>query len=70
MVYVQLLNEGVRVHRPVPASRVHGNRFVLGGADQRDATDEEWEFPSGSVVEAEPTAPSGGLALVAARRAT
>jgi hypothetical protein len=46
-MYVYLRNEGTDVWRPVQAEQVGPNAFRL--LDQ-EPDDEEWEFPSGSVV--------------------
>ena len=43
-VYVRLLGEGVQVYRPVPASQITSDVYVIGGADINDPEDEEWEF--------------------------
>ena len=49
-VYVELLDEGVRVWRPVPAHRVDEETYVLLRPEDYDGDDETWQFPPGSVV--------------------
>lgn len=64
-VYVRLLNEGVNVYRPVPASPVSASIFLLGGSDIYDPEDEEWEFLPGSLVIVEERILAGESVLVA-----
>ena len=64
-VYVRLLDEGVNVYRPVPASEIGTNTFRLHGLEFYDSTDETWEFPPESVVRVELQSLSGDNVLVA-----
>ncbi len=67
-IYVALLDEGTDVWRPVPAWKVGSDRYVLLRPDDYDPQLEQWEFPPGSVVAAEPrTTPTGEI--IAAVRA-
>ncbi|MBP1152574.1 hypothetical protein [Methylocaldum sp. RMAD-M] len=68
-VYVRLLGEGVEVYRPVPASQVESNIYVLGGAEIFDPEDEQWEFPPGEYVVAENKTLDGEVVLVAISKA-
>ncbi|MBX9770728.1 MAG: hypothetical protein K2X29_05125 [Candidatus Obscuribacterales bacterium] len=52
-VYVQLLNEGTDVWRPVPARRIDEHIYILAGADIYNPDNEEWEFPPGTCVRVE-----------------
>jgi hypothetical protein len=67
-VYVELLNEDVQVWRPVDAVRQEEeNVFRITG---RAMADEEWAFPSGSLVRCEYRELADGRALVASERAS
>ncbi|MBO4773612.1 MAG: hypothetical protein J5516_02380 [Bacteroidales bacterium] len=50
IIYVQLLDEGTRVYRPVPAIKIRDDIYELKGAEIYDTTDETWEFVPGSHV--------------------
>ena len=63
-VYVALLNEGTPCWRPVEAEPVRPGVFRIVSSNP-DPTDEEWEFPSNSVVICEERIFSDGPALVA-----
>ncbi len=64
-VYVRLLGEGVQVYRPVPASKVASDVYILGGADIYDPEDEEWEFLPGTRVVTQERVFDGEAVLVA-----
>lgn len=64
-VYVRLLGEGVLVYRPVQASQITSNIYVLGGVDIFDPEDEEWEFLPNTRVIVEARAVEGETVLVA-----
>lgn len=68
-VYVLLLGEGVPVYRPVPASKVGSNIFVLGGADLHDPKNEQWQFLPGARVIIEEQMREGRSILVAVTNA-
>ena len=57
IVYMPLLNEGTDVWRPVQATRLADDRFVIQGPAPDD---EMWTFPAGSTVRCEEKAFSGG----------
>jgi hypothetical protein len=61
-VYVELLDEGVEVWRPVAASQVRAGVYRL--ADDADEQ-EQWAFPAGSLVRVEDRDLSDGRVLVA-----
>jgi len=44
IIYVQLLNEGTKVFRPVPAIEVGNFIFEIMGSDIYKPEDETWEF--------------------------
>jgi hypothetical protein len=67
VVFVALIDEGVDVWRPVPATPLGGARYRLGRPRDFDPQTETWEFPPGAVVECETRTLSGGPALVAIR---
>lgn len=66
-IYVRLLDEGTAVARPTQALRLSHDRFKLMPTPGYDPTDENWEFPPGSVVEAERQRWASGEILVAVR---
>jgi hypothetical protein len=61
-IYVELLDEGVEVWRPVAASQVRDGVYRLG--DKADVG-ERWAFPAGSLVRVEERDLSDGHVLVA-----
>jgi hypothetical protein len=64
-IYVQLLGEGVLTFRPVTASQVAPNIYVIEGYEAYDPEDEEWEFLPGDRVVVENKFFGGELILVA-----
>lgn len=67
-IYVELLDEGTDVIRPVPAEPLGGNRYRLAALDAGTMEDEVWQFPPGSIVECDVEVWSGDSVLVARRR--
>ena len=65
IIYVELLGEGTKVYRPVPASKISDNLYKIGGSEIYDPDDEEWEFLPGSVVKVEEKTFEGKIELVA-----
>ena len=63
--YIQLLGEGTKVYRPVPALEVTQNIFEIQGDEIYDPDDEEWEFGPGTRVIAEPRRLDGEFVLLA-----
>lgn len=49
-LYLQLLEEGTKVYRPVPASQIENNLYEVGGFEIYDPEDEVWEFTPGTYV--------------------
>ena len=49
-IYVELIDEGVRVWRPVPAQHISGNIFKILDDESYDPSVETWKFPPGSLV--------------------
>jgi hypothetical protein len=66
-VYVMLVDEGVDVWRPVPATNLGNGQYQLLAPDDYDPDDESWEFPPGTTVECHPQMLSDGVVLVATR---
>jgi len=64
-VHIPLLNEGTSVARPASALRVGELTYVVLLTPGYDPTDEEWEFPPGSIVRCRKEVWSGGEILVA-----
>ncbi|MBK6895420.1 MAG: hypothetical protein IPH06_02355 [Alphaproteobacteria bacterium] len=63
-IYVQMLNEGTPVYRPVSAEKLGDSRFrILSECDH----DEVWQFETGSIVIGEPQELSTGIKIVAVR---
>lgn len=49
-IYIQLLEEGTKVFRPVPAIKIDGFVYEIQGFDIYDPEDEVWEFTLGTHV--------------------
>jgi hypothetical protein len=65
IIYVKLLDEGVKVYRPVPAIKKENNIYEIQGYDIYDMEDETWEFTPGSCVLVEKQILNGEGVLVA-----
>ena len=50
-IYVELLDEGTFVMRPVEARRIGGNLFEILRPVDYDPDDEVWKFKPGEIVE-------------------
>jgi hypothetical protein len=48
LIYVQLLDEGIEVYRPVKAIKIDKNIFKI--MEQNTHDDESWEFNEGDIV--------------------
>jgi hypothetical protein len=68
VVDVPLLNEGTPVVRPTQGVQLEGNVYRILPTRDDDPTDEEWEFPPGSVVECTLETRDGQEILVARKR--
>ena len=64
-IHVRLLEEGVKVYRPVPAIEKGNNIYEIQGYDIYDDDDEIWEFTPGSYVLVEEQLLDGEMFLVA-----
>ena len=64
-IYIQLLGEGTKVYRPVPAIKIDNDIFKIGGDGIHDPEDEEWEFKPGTIVIVERKKLEGKNVLVA-----
>jgi hypothetical protein len=64
-IYVELLNEGVQVWRPVDAEQISADVFKI--VAQKDV-DEDWDFETGDLVTCEERTLSNGKALVAIKK--
>lgn len=64
-IYVALLDEGVDVWRPVPAHQADDQTYVILRPDGYDPTEENWEFPPGSIVKVRSRRVSDGTILAA-----
>jgi hypothetical protein len=67
VIYMQLLDEGVDVWRPVSAVDIGDGRFRLLPTPDYDPEIETWEFLPGSIVAVESRRLSGGVVPVAVR---
>jgi hypothetical protein len=67
IVFVRLLDEGTPVYRPVCAMRLGAHAYRLDAMAEYESSDERWEFPPGSIVEAEARQLGTEAALVAIR---
>lgn len=65
IIYIQLLNEGSIVYRPVPSYEIGNNIFKVDGFEIYDPEDEEWEFPPETYVLVEEQIRDGVNILVA-----
>jgi hypothetical protein len=65
IIYIQLLEEGTKVYRPVPAIEVSNNIYEVQGFEIYDPEDEVWEFPPGTYVLVEEQNLDGENVLVA-----
>lgn len=66
-IYIQLLNEGTKVYRPVPASEIETNVYKIGGHQLYNTDDELWEFIPGTVVVVEEQTLEGETVLIAVK---
>jgi len=64
-IYINLLEEGTTVYRPVEAIKLDDNIYQILGEDIYCPEDETWEFLPGEIVKAEYRKLSDGLFLVA-----
>lgn len=67
IIYIQLLEEGTVVYRPVPAIKLTKNVYEIKGEDIHDPEDEVWEFKPGVHVIVEKQDLDGESVLVAMR---
>ena len=49
IIYIQLLEEGTPVYRPVLALSIKGDLYKLGGHELYDPEEEVWEFMPGTL---------------------
>ena len=64
-IYVQLLDEGTIVYRPVSAKQISEDIYEILGDDIYDTSIESWEFPPRTKVVVKKKILSDGEALVA-----
>lgn len=64
-IYIQLLNEGTKVYRPVPAIEIQKGIFKINGFEIYNPEDEIWEFPPNTYVIVEEQYFDGKNVLVA-----
>lgn len=68
LIYIQLLEEGTKVYRPVPAIEVGESIYEIKGSSVYDPEDEIWEFIPGTRVIVERKELNGDLVLVAVKK--
>ena len=66
-IYVQLLNEGTKVYRPIQAFEIETNVYKIVDNQIYDSDDEHWEFTPGTVVVVEEQNLEGEDVLIAVR---
>ena len=64
-IYVQLLDEGTKVYRPVPAMEVAKSIYKIKGSEIYDPENEIWEFTPNTFVRVEEQNLEGEKVLVA-----
>lgn len=64
-IYVELLEEGVRVWRPVPAENLGGSFYRIGNEHRPEEFAEVWRFPTGTIVRCDTQDTPDGIRLVA-----
>lgn len=64
-IYIQLLEEGTKVYKPVPAIEIENNIYEVQGFEIYDPEDEVWEFLPGTNVLVEEQNFDGTNVLVA-----
>lgn len=65
-IYIELLEEGTTVYRPVLSTMIGDNVFIVGSKEDGE---EIWEFEPGEIVEVEQhTFASGKTDLLAVRK--
>jgi hypothetical protein len=64
-IYIQLLDEGTRVYRPVPAIEIREGIYEVKGLEIYNPEDEIWEFPPNTCVIVEKQNFDGENVLVA-----
>jgi hypothetical protein len=69
-IYVPLLDEGLRVWRPVPAEKISDDTYVISTELDPTTLEEEWEFPPGSTVICQPKKTAEGTVVAAVRLAS
>ena len=67
-IYIQLLNEGTKVYRSVPAYEIEKNVYKIGGYEIYDHEDEVWEFSPGTIVIVEKQNLEGETVFVAVEK--
>lgn len=67
-IFIPLLNEGTNVLRPTQGIALGPSEFRVLPTPDYDPSDEEWEFPPGSVVKCVRETSSGRDLLVARHR--
>ena len=68
VIYVQLLDEGTIVYRPVLSLELSPTIYKLGGTLIYNSRNEKWEFLPGETVQVEEKYLEGNKVLVAVRR--
>ena len=68
-IYIQLLEEGTKVYRPVPAIKLSDKVYKLEGWEIYNPSDEKWEFKPGTYVLVEEKKLDTGFFLVAIQKA-
>lgn len=67
-IYIQLLEEGTKVYRPVPAIEIENNIYEVQGFEIYDPEDEVWEFLPGTCVLVKEQILDGNNVLIAIKK--
>ena len=68
IIYVQLLNEGTKVYRPISARKISDETYVIEKQDLFNPKDEFWEFLPGTHVRVEKKLLQGQFVTVAVEK--
>jgi hypothetical protein len=66
-IYIQLLEEGTKVYRPVPGVKIESNIYKVQGFEMYGLENEVWKFPPGTYVLVEEQDFGGEKILVAVK---
>ncbi len=68
IIYIEVLEEGTKVFRPVPASKIKDNIYKVEGNDIYETHNETWAFIPGTSVVVEEQTLNGERVLMAIKQ--